>query len=190
MGSWVFDKNPWWAALRLFTNQTERALKETENCSAQNLRICQKQTREERLLQTSERKGLLITLLHTAKKKKHFMTWKLCHPPILYWFPSPTSYPQLHILYFNEQGFKVKWATPQSSCLQGCGEIDEILLLEFIYYGRKVEPVRPYGSTCSSYPGTSTTTSGITPRKSPPVSDVEEEYYPMIRRGKPVEYIS
>lgn len=185
MGSWVFDKNPWWAALRLFTNQTERALKETENCSAQNLRICQKQTREERLLQTSERKGLLITLLHTAKKKHAFHDMKTVILPFY-----TGSHLLLQFLYFNEQGFKVKCATPQSSCLQGCGEIDEILLLEFIYYGRKVEPLRPYGSTCSSYPGTSTTTSGITPRKSPPVSDVEEEYYPMIRRGKPVEYIS
>lgn len=55
--------------------------------------------------------------------------------------------------------------------------------MEFIYYGCKVEPVRPYGSTCSSYPGTSTTTSGFTPRRSPPNSDTEEDYFPLIRRG-------
>ncbi|XP_061182056.1 uncharacterized protein LOC133190434 [Saccostrea echinata] len=66
---------------------------------------------------------------------------------------------------------------------KGCGEIEEILLLEFIYYGRRVEPIRQYGSTCSSYPGISTTTSGITPQRSPPPSEREEEFNPLIRRA-------
>ncbi|XP_062619006.1 uncharacterized protein LOC134280573 [Saccostrea cucullata] len=66
---------------------------------------------------------------------------------------------------------------------KGCGEIEEILLLEFIYYGRRVEPIRQYGSTCSSYPGTSTTTSGMTSQRSPPPSEREEEFNPLIRRA-------